>query len=65
PAVGFVVTCGCDEATTRAQLFDDYRAAQAAADQTNAAPDQRAPLVGCSMPTVCPAERDMPRLAGA
>ncbi|MEU6647697.1 hypothetical protein [Saccharomonospora sp. NPDC046836] len=54
PAVGFVVTCGCDEATTRAQRFDDYRAAQAAADQTNAAPDQRGPLPGCSMPTVCP-----------
>ncbi|MFD9151689.1 hypothetical protein [Streptomyces diastaticus] len=54
PAAGFVVTCGCDEATVRAEHIDDYDAAQAAADQTNAAPDQRRPLPGCSIPTVCP-----------
>ncbi|MBL3806996.1 hypothetical protein ACWGSE_23930 [Streptomyces diastaticus] len=54
PAAGFVVTCGCDEATVRAEHIDNYDAAQAAADQTNAAPDQRRPLPGCSIPTVCP-----------
>ncbi|MBV7255155.1 hypothetical protein KQH21_30925 [Streptomyces sp. IpFD-1.1] len=54
PAAGFVVTCGCDEATAYARPFDDYRAAQATADQINAAADQRGPLPGCCMPTVCP-----------
>ncbi|WP_331752765.1 hypothetical protein OG440_38400 (plasmid) [Streptomyces sp. NBC_00637] len=51
--VGYVVTCGCTEATALAAPYDTYEAACGAVQQLNALPE-RAPLPGCAMPETCP-----------
>jgi hypothetical protein len=51
--VGYVVSCGCTEATALAAPHETYEAACDAVQQLNALPE-RAPLPGCAMPETCP-----------
>ncbi|WP_435245092.1 hypothetical protein [Streptomyces tendae] len=54
PPVGYVVSCGCAEATARAPRYGTYSDARLAADRASAAAGARQALPGCALPDVCP-----------
>ncbi|MCZ0983988.1 hypothetical protein O1L60_45320 [Streptomyces diastatochromogenes] len=65
PPAGFVVGCGCPEATARAPRFGAFQDAQEAADRANAAParDARSPAARCpwcARSTRCTRSRSTP-----
>ncbi|MDX3694961.1 hypothetical protein PV726_32410 [Streptomyces europaeiscabiei] len=54
--VGYVVSCGCTEATALAAPYQTYETACGVVQQLNALPE-RAALPGCTMPEICPEYR--------